>query len=134
MFRIVFIFAILSGFAGIAQTEHQAEIPDGTKVFYRYENTGAVSAEFSDGNYVYEWTEGPNAGASGSYPYQSLGMRDGQYMIQFMVAENGTFVTLIFDFDIRRVFASVLFAPASSEEFSLFETADLVEYELVEEK
>jgi hypothetical protein len=114
----------------MSQNESQSEhLLDGTSVVYTYENGSGVEVKFEKGLFHFKWTSGPFKDAKGQEPYRSRKLDDNIYIVNIFM-ENKSFVTLVYNFKARNMFASVLFTPCTPNEITLFEGGTIEEYVL----
>ncbi len=123
MKQLLALLTVVLAFTQLCFAEHHEDehLLDGTSMTYYYQNGAGVKAKFQDGEFHFEWLSGPLKGAVGAEAYRSRKIGDKQYMINFMVQANKTFVTLIFNFNQNVMHSSVLFSPKTDEEQILFE-------------
>lgn len=130
---IILISAVLTfshfGFAAHPEDEH---LLDGTSMTYQYQNGAEVEASFADGMFHFKWLSGPLKDVVGQEAYRSRKIGDKQYLVNFMVQANKTFVTLVFNFNQNVMHSSVLFVPGTPDEQILFE-GGIIEHLILKE-
>ena len=114
------IIATIVTFRANAQDEQRETLLDGTSMSYYYQNGSAAEVEFINGQFNFKWTAWPAHGIEGSEKYRSRKIGDKLYLINFMVEENSTFVTLVLNFNENVLSASALISPGSERERIMF--------------
>ena len=131
MHRFLFstcMFCLLS-LSSFAQAKNENHLLDGTSIDYVYKTAGAVHVELSDGQFHWHWKADGN---TGSAPYRAQKLGDKTYMVNFKVAGNSNFVTIVFNFGKKVFYTSALFAPKTKDEQILFETGRIKQFALKE--
>ena len=135
MKQVIGILTVILSLTHLSLANHHEDehLLDGTSMNYFYQNGAGVKAKFEAGQFHFEWIEGPMKGITGREAYRSRKIGDKLYLINFTVQANGTFVTLIFNFNQNVMYSSVLFAPGTDDEQTLFE-GGIIEHLKLKEK
>ncbi|MBN3518565.1 hypothetical protein JYB62_01005 [Algoriphagus lutimaris] len=126
---------ILLGFSlqAISQESQVEHLLDGTSMKYFYQNGSAVHAELEDGQFKFEWIDGPSKGASGTCDYRSRKIGDKLYIVNFKFEPSEAFVTIVFNFNQNVFSTSALLGAGTDKELVLFE-AGIIEQLTLKEK
>jgi hypothetical protein len=130
MSHTLFFICIVSllSFSSVAQDKKVGHLLDGTSVDYVYHTLGGVHVDFSAGQLKWHWA----SGNTGSAPYQARKIGDKTYMVNFKVAGNSNFVTIVFNFGKKMFYTSALFNPKTKDEQIVFETGVIKQLKLKE--
>ncbi|MEQ9232181.1 MAG: MoaF N-terminal domain-containing protein [Cyclobacteriaceae bacterium] len=127
----IFLIVLSSEFC-LAQESEPEHLLDGTSMKYYYQNGSAVKVDFIEGMFHFNWLAGPIKGRMGSAKYQSRKISEKMYLVNFTVEDNGTFVTLLFNFNQNVMYSSVLNQPGTEYEKVGFNGGIIEHLKLVE--
>ncbi len=131
---LAFLLLLLGfSFQAISQESKDEHLLDGTSMNYYYQNGSAVQAEFSEGQFKFEWILGPYEGASGSCDYRSRKIGDKLYLVNFKYEPSAAFVVIVFNFNQNVFSTSALLGAGTDDELNLFE-AGIIEKLTLKEK
>ena len=105
--RLVF-FALLCLISSLSfGQEVQSHLLDGTEIEYVYPDEGTVVVTFYDGFVRFNWIAGPFTGANGSgFIYRARKTGHEEYLVNWQESDSHDFVTLLANFDTKKVYGS----------------------------
>jgi hypothetical protein len=126
------LICFFSLYSAYSQEPLTGNLLDGTSMDYFYQNGSAVHAQFTDGNFQFEWFLGPNKGATGSCTYQSRKIGDKLYMVGFSYEPTKAYVTIVFNFNQMMFSTSAWLMAGTEQEIAWFEAGIIEKLILVE--
>ena len=104
----------------------ESHILDGTEIEYIYPDEGTVVVTFYDGLVKFKWITGPFSGESGrDFIYRARKVSDDEYFLNWHESDSQDFVSLLINFDTKKVYGSALLGYASEDVSIIFDEANI---------
>lgn len=93
----------------------QSHILDGTEIEYTYPDEGTVVVTFYEGLVKFNWIAGPSSGEKGGgHAYRARKVSDDEYFVNWYELDTHDFITLLINFETKKVYGSALLAKDES--------------------